>query len=212
MSAARRSVTARLGSDDVRALAVVGGSAGSLEPLAALLRALPPEMTLPVAIVVHLPRSGPSALVPALSARCQRRVLEAQDKQRLALSTVYVAPPDYHLLVDEGAALALSVDEPVHFSRPAIDVLFESAADALGAGVAGILLSGASDDGARGLRAIERAGGLAIVQSPEEAACRAMPDAAIVRCREPRVLRTTAIVDCLGRFCAERAAFSRAGA
>jgi len=106
-------------------------------------------------------------------------VKEAEDKEPLVPCTVYLAPPNYHLLVEAQRHFSLSVDDPVLFSRPAIDVLFDSAADAFGPALVGLLLTGASEDGARGLARIQRAGGLALVQAPSTAAVRTMPEAAL---------------------------------
>lgn len=160
---------------------VVGGSAGALDALSALLPALPRGFTVPIAIVLHLHPNKPSYLPQVLSGKCSLRVKEAEDKEPFAPATVYIAPPNYHLLLERHRCFALSVDDPVHFSRPAIDVLFESAADALGAAAAGILLTGGNDDGARGLDRIARTGGMTLVQSPESAAVRIMPEAALRR-------------------------------
>lgn len=176
---------------------VVGGSAGSVEALGVLLAGLPPDWALAMAIVVHLPRDAPSALAGVLAARCALPVLEAEDKEPLAPGTVHVARPGYHLIVDPGPALALAIDEPVHFCIPAIDVLFESAAAICGPRVAGIVLSGGNADGARGLAAIRAAGGLAAVQAPEEAAVDAMPRAALEACPDARVLPLRALADLL---------------
>jgi len=104
------------------------------------------------------------------------------DKEPLAAATVYLAPPDYLLLIDPGPVFALSVDDPVNFSRPSLDVLFQSAADVLGERCAAVLVSGASSDGAQGLLAIQKAGGLVAIQDPDEAAQRAMPEAAVALC------------------------------
>jgi two-component system chemotaxis response regulator CheB len=117
-----------------------------------------------------------------LSARTPFPVEQAVDKQPLMPGTIYVAAPDYHLLVDPGPALALSVDEPVQFSIPSIDVLFESAAATCREGVVAVLLSGASADGANGLAAVCAAGGVAVVQAPDDAAVDTMPRAALLRC------------------------------
>ena len=117
---------------------------------------------------------------------------------------MYFAPPDYHLLVDNGPALALSVDAPVHYSRPSIDVLFESAADLYGSALVGILLSGANQDGARGLAAIEAHGGLALVQSPDSASVRTMPESALARTTAPRVLAPQHMAEFLNALHAER--------
>jgi two-component system chemotaxis response regulator CheB len=163
-------------------LLVVGGSAGAVETLVRLLASLPPAFAVPIAVVVHLPRRRASALSAALAPHCRLRVSEVQDKEPLRPGCVHVAPPDYHLLVDEGGTLALSVDPPVRSSIPSIDVLFESAALVHGPRVAGLVLSGANDDGADGLRAIADAGGVALVHAPEECAARTMPERALARC------------------------------
>jgi two-component system chemotaxis response regulator CheB len=158
---------------------VIGGSAGALEALTAILPALPKSYALPLLVVLHIPAHKPSYLTDVLGTHCALRVKEAEDKEDLAPGTVYVAPPDYHLLVEKRRHLSLSADEPVLFSRPAIDVLFESAADAYGPALAGVLLAGGNEDGARGLARIKRAGGTTIVQAPRTAAVRTMPDAAL---------------------------------
>jgi len=126
---------------------VVGGSAGAVEALAILLPALPRHLQAAVFIVLHLPREHPSLLVEIFRSKCSLPVKEAEDKEPVQAGTVYFAPPDYHLLLDRGPQLSLSVDEPVHFSRPSVDVLFESAADLYGARLMGIILSGANADG-----------------------------------------------------------------
>ncbi|HWO17431.1 MAG TPA: chemotaxis protein CheB [Kofleriaceae bacterium] len=162
-------------------LIVIGGSAGALEVLLELMPQLPAELLAPIAIVLHQKPTQPS-LVPQLLARaCSRAVREPEDKEPLARGTVYVAPPNYHMLIERGGTIALSVDEPVHFSRPSIDVLFESAADALGRGVVGLVLSGSNPDGAEGLHRIAAAGGVALVQAPATAAHAVMPEAAARR-------------------------------
>lgn len=167
---------------------VIGGSAGSIEVISDLLAALPADFALPIIIVVHLPRRRPSLLAEVFGPKCACPLKEAEDKGPIVPGTVYVAPADYHLLIDAGPAFALSVDEPVNFTIPSIDALFESAADVYGPGLVGIVLTGANDDGARGLRAIADAGGITLVQSPDEATVRAMPDAAKTACPHARIL------------------------
>ncbi|HET9991842.1 MAG TPA: chemotaxis protein CheB [Kofleriaceae bacterium] len=162
-------------------LIVIGGSAGALEALLALLPALSAELVTPIAIALHL---GPNQrnLVPDLLRRVtQRTVVEAEDKQQLEPRFVYIAPPNYHVLVERTRSLALSVDDLVNFSRPSIDVLFESAADAYRTSCTGVLLSGANEDGARGLQRIADAGGRAYVQAPATASHPTMPDAGLRR-------------------------------
>ena len=158
---------------------VFGGSAGALDALLAILPALPQACTTPIVVVLHLPVGQPS-LVPVLLARaCQRPVVEVEDKQAIRAATIYVAPPNYHVLLERSRTLALSVDPPVQFSRPSIDVLFESAADSCGPAVVGVLLSGANDDGSRGLARIAQAGGRALIQDPATAPHPTMPAAGV---------------------------------
>jgi len=158
---------------------VVGGSAGAVDGLIAILSALPTHFSIPVVAVLHLLPTKPSYLVPIFSPQCGMLVKEAEDKEPLAQKTLYLAPPDYHLLLEKPGAISLSVDAPEHFSRPSIDVLFESAADVFGTRLLGILLSGANADGAKGLASIQRHGGLTLVQTPETATAAAMPQAAL---------------------------------
>lgn len=156
----------------------IGGSAGALDALLALLPALPDELAIPIVVVIHVPPAQPSLLPELLARACRRPVLEIEDKLAMQQRTIYVAPPNYHVLCERDRTLALSVDPPVQFSRPSIDVLFESAVDAYGGAVIGVVLSGANDDGSRGLSRIVRAGGTALVQDPATASFPAMPTAA----------------------------------
>lgn len=166
---------------------VIGASAGALEALSAILPKLPATFTLPVMVVVHIPPDRSSVLADLFRAKCTIPVQEAEDKEPIVPGTIYFAPPDYHLLVESNRCLALSSDEPELFSRPSIDVLFETAADAYGAGLIAIILTGANHDGAKGLRAVIDAGGTALIQDPEGAFASAMPEAAIRLCPESRV-------------------------
>jgi len=160
---------------------VIGTSAGGVDALSVLLPALPAGLQAAVFVVIHLPRQRPSHLVEIFQPKCALAVREAQDKERVERGTVYFAPPDYHLLVERGPAIALSVDELVNFSRPSVDVLFESAADVYGASLLGVILTGASQDGAAGLQAIRRAGGKTIVQEPATAQVPVMVESALKR-------------------------------
>jgi two-component system, chemotaxis family, protein-glutamate methylesterase/glutaminase len=157
----------------------IGVSAGGVEVLSVLLSSLQPSCALSFFIVMHIPRERPSLLTEVFGARCQLPVREAEDKEPVKPGTVYFAPPDYHLLIDRGPALALSGDEPVHFSRPSIDVLFESAADIYEKRLVGVILTGANQDGAHGLAVIGRAGGRTVVQEPSSAAVPFLPEAAL---------------------------------
>jgi two-component system, chemotaxis family, protein-glutamate methylesterase/glutaminase len=148
---------------------VIGASAGGVEALTVLLPALPAGLRTAVFIVLHVPRERPSLLVQIFRDRCALPVREAEDKEPVVPGTVYFAPPDYHMLLENERQIALSADELVHFSRPSIDVLFESAADVYGDRLLGIILTGANADGAAGLHAVHRAGGVTVVQKPESA-------------------------------------------
>jgi two-component system chemotaxis response regulator CheB len=160
---------------------VIGGSAGALDALLSIMPALPEQVSCPIVIVLHLPPALPNHVPEILSRVCARAVHEAEDKAPLRDQTIYVAAPNYHLLIERNRSLSLSIDEPVHHSRPAIDVLFESAADAYGPAVAGLVLSGANQDGAEGLCQIRQAGGVAIVQAPATASSPMMPETAMRR-------------------------------
>lgn len=174
-------------STEIQAL-VIGGSAGSVSALLQLLPALPGGFPLPVLIVIHLPVDEDGALAGLLDLQCRLPVKEAEDKEALRPGVVFLAPAGYHLLVEPDFSLSLSDDEPVFFSRPSIDVLFESAADAYGSALAGVILTGGSQDGAQGLQAVHRAGGLTFVQSPGSAEAAAMPLAALAACPLARAL------------------------
>lgn len=176
---------------------VIGASAGALEALSAILPPLPENYPLPIMIVVHVPPDKKSVLSEILQSKCKLKVKEAQDKEPLQGGVVYIAPPDYHLLVEKDKRLSLSSEEPVLFSRPSIDVLFESAADAYGGGLIGLILTGANQDGAKGMKGILNAGGRAVVQSPDLAYASAMPQAVCDHCPEARVLNLSEIAEYL---------------
>lgn len=158
---------------------VIGASAGGVEALGVLLPALPASLRVAVLIVLHQPRDRPSLLVDVFAARCALPLREAEDKEPVCTGAVYFAPPDYHLLVDPGPRIALSVDPPVNFSRPSIDVLFESAAELWGPRLLAVLLTGANDDGAAGIVSVARHRGTTVVQSPADARHAAMPASAL---------------------------------
>ena len=156
----------------------MGASWGGLAAVTRILRELPRDLGTAIAIAQHRRAGSGSALAEVLAHECALPVDEAEDKQPIEPNRVYVAPSDYHLLVEPGH-FALSVDERVQFARPSIDVLFESAADAYRERLLGVLLTGANDDGAAGLAAIRARGGCTVVQDPSTAERREMPDSAI---------------------------------
>lgn len=157
---------------------VIGASLGGLRALEVLLAGLPKSLNVPVAIAQHRHRDSNEALSRFLQEQCALAVVEAEDKQAIRPGCVYLAPPDYHLLVEPGH-FALSTDAPVRYARPSINVLFESAADVYGKNVIGVILTGSSDDGTEGLLSIKAQGGVAIVQEPSTAESAIMPKAAI---------------------------------
>jgi len=155
----------------------VGASWGGLKALRAIAHGLPAHFRVPITFVQH--RSKESAALRDLLQDCTSLIVcEVEDKQPIMGGYVYLAPPDYHLLVD-GDEFSLSVDEPVRYSRPSIDVFFESVAERFGPEAVGVVLTGANEDGAEGLRQISARGGLAIVQDPRTAESPIMPRAAL---------------------------------
>jgi two-component system chemotaxis response regulator CheB len=158
---------------------VIGASAGGVEALLQVFAALPADFALPVLAVLHLPDERRSQLADVFATRLRRDVREALDKASIEPGIIYFAGPSYHLSVERDFSLSLSQEDRVHFSRPAIDILFDSAADAYGPELVGVLLTGANEDGAQGLATIKQRGGLTIVQDPTEARIAVMPLAAL---------------------------------
>lgn len=173
------------------ALVVVGASAGGLHALQVMVSGLPADWDTAMAVVQHRSRDS-YALCELLQDVTQLRVCEVEDKQEITAGSVYLAPPDYHLFVED-QHFSLSIDAPVRWSRPSIDVLFESAADAYGDRTVGVVLTGANSDGTRGLRRIVDAGGQAVIQDPATAEVRVMPESARRAVSEACVLPLDAI-------------------
>jgi two-component system chemotaxis response regulator CheB len=164
-------------------LIVVGTSLGGLNALRTLLRELPPDFPVPIAVVQHRTAGDDGRLLAVMQEASRLTLVEAEDKMPLAPGTVYLAPADYHLLVESRGLLALTTDRPVRAARPSIDVLFETAADAYGPDLLAVLLTGASADGADGLASVKAHGGLAVVEDPASAECGTMPAAALAATR-----------------------------
>ncbi len=176
---------------------VIGASAGGVQALLALLPSLPADFNLPILVVLHVPADRSNVLAPLFASKCALAVKEAEDKEPVEPGVIYFAPSDYHLLVEADGSLALSSDEPVNYSRPSIDVLFESAADAYGPGLVGLVLTGANEDGAAGLKAVAAAGGLTFVEDPASAHARTMPEAALRACPVAQVMSLARILEVL---------------
>lgn len=184
-------------------LICIGASWGGLDAVGRVLADLPDEIDLPVVVAQHRhPSSLAATLAELLQLRGKRPVVDVEDKNPLEPRHVYLAPPDYHVLVQRGS-LALSLDERVQYARPSIDVLFESAAYAYGSSAIGIILTGANEDGAAGLALIKQRGGVAIVQDPRDAARRTMPDAAIAATAADAILPVEEIGKFLYGLCVE---------
>ena len=158
---------------------VIGASAGGVEALLTIFAGLKSGYRLPIIVVLHLPDERRSQLAEVFARRVALPVREVQDKQPIVPGTLYFAAPGYHVSVEHDLSLSLSQEEPVHYSRPAIDYLFESAADVYQQRLAAILLTGANQDGARGLSQVKQSGGLTIIQDPDEAQVATMPRAAL---------------------------------
>jgi two-component system, chemotaxis family, protein-glutamate methylesterase/glutaminase len=158
---------------------VIGGSAGVLDVLRVILPPLPSTLKIPVMIVVHLPARAHTSLHQSLQFSSTLPMRQADDKEPLQGGSIYFASPGYHLLIEANRCAAQSLDEPVYYSRPSIDVLFESASDVYKSGLLGILLTGASPDGAAGLLSIHKAGGVTVVQDPATCEADTMPQSAL---------------------------------
>ena len=158
---------------------VIGCSAGGLSALLAILSSLPKDFSLPVIIVQHRSKEEPTLLEQVLSHKCQIRIRQADEKELIEAGVVYFAPPDYHLLIEEDRTFSLSFEPPVNFSRPSIDILFETAAAVFKKKLLGIILTGASRDGAEGIKRIRYAKGTTVAQDPATAHYPVMPQAAI---------------------------------
>jgi two-component system, chemotaxis family, protein-glutamate methylesterase/glutaminase len=179
-------------------LVAIGCSMGGMHALQTIFQTLPPDFPLPITVVQHRYKTSNEGLPQFLRRHSQLNVVDTVDKEWIKPGTVYLAPANYHLLVERGE-LSLSVDEAVAYSRPSIDVLFESAADAYGSGVIAVVLTGANSDGARGAVRIRKRGGFIIVQDPKTAESPAMPQAAVDATRVDRILP----LDRIGPFLVE---------
>lgn len=175
---------------------VIGASAGGMYAIRTILEQLPDTFKPPVCIVQHLHKSQDNALSTFYDAHTALKVEEAYDKCQLRQSTAYLAPPDYHLQIEQDHSFSLSLDPKIHFSRPSIDVFFESAAYVYGPQLIGIVLTGANSDGALGLQTIKAYNGITVVQNPETAAFQEMPRAAIETSSVDHILE----IEQIGRF------------
>lgn len=176
---------------------VIGTSAGGVDILKNILPAIKKSQHLKVALVIHLPPEGPNLIPSLMGPSCDLTITEAEPGEPMLSDHIYVSPTDYHLLLESNYTLSLSNEELVNFSRPSIDLLFESAAYAFGKKAVGILLTGANHDGAQGLKKIKEMGGLTIIQDPSEAEYKAMPESALEIMKPDLILSTKKLADLL---------------
>ena len=180
---------------------VIGASAGGLQALTAILPCLPGKISLPTLIVQHRASDSDESSIVRLNGLSSVHVKEAEFGESIRAGTVYIAPAGYHLHVESNRTLRLSVDAPVLYARPSIDVLFRSAADVYGKHLVGVVLTGANQDGAEGAKHIKQQGGLVVVQNPDTAQQLAMPRAAIKAVEPDHVLDLNELGQFLTLFC-----------
>lgn len=188
-------------SDPVPEIVVIGVSRGGFHALQRLFAGIPQEFCVPIVIVQHRHKTSNELLGQMLEKWSSMPVRDASDKLPVERGTIYLAPADYHLMIEPERVFSLSTEGPVRYSRPSIDVLFESAADVYGASLIGVILTGANDDGAAGVRAIKQNGGTVIVQDPATAESPEMPSAAIAAAEVDRILPLEEISSFLVRRC-----------
>jgi two-component system, chemotaxis family, protein-glutamate methylesterase/glutaminase len=172
---------------------LIGGSAGSLEIILDVVSFLPENANYCCVVIVHRKSSAESILEELFASKTRLQVKEVEDKETIVPGTIYIAPADYHLLFETERTFSIDASEKIHFSRPSIDVSFESASEVFGSSVIGILLSGANADGAKGLQKIEKAGGLVIIQNPETAEVNYMPEQGLKLVERPVILHGNSI-------------------
>jgi two-component system chemotaxis response regulator CheB len=176
---------------------VIGTSAGGIEALGYLLPNIPHDCRKAFLVVQHIAPSSDSSFIRILKKQCSINVTEACNTEEIRPGTIYFAPPDYHLLVEKDFTLSVIIDEKVNYSRPSIDVLFETAAEAYGSMLYGILLTGVNKDGSEGLKRISEMGGKTIVQSPLDAAFPEMPQSALRLFEPDKILPLSEIAEFL---------------
>ncbi len=183
---------------------IIGASTGGLKAIQPILKALPTEFALSVIVVMHRHKDTGAYLERSLDNDCKMHVKQADEKEKIKAGVVYVAPPNYHLLIEDDGTFSMSVEGAVNYARPSVDVVFESAAEVYGKGLIGVILTGANKDGSLGLKRIKEAGGLAIVQTPETSVAVDMPRAAIAAVNPDYVLPLDEIGPLLRKLESER--------
>lgn len=183
---------------------VIGVSTGGTNALKTILSVLPSEFALSIIIVIHRHKDTNGCLERLLNNECKMYVKQADEKEEVKAGTVYVAPPNYHLLIEDDCTFSMSVEGTVNYARPSVDVFFESAAYVYGQSLVGIILTGANRDGSQGLKKIKERGGLAIVQTPETSEVEDMPRAAIAAAKPDYILPIENIGSFLKKLASQR--------
>ncbi|MFV8369697.1 chemotaxis protein CheB [Flavobacterium sp. LB2R40] len=176
---------------------VIGVSAGGMSALKIISSALPIDFTIPIIIVQHLSAHSDSHWIKLLNEKSHLNIKEADEKEKIEKSYIYIAPPNYHLLIEKNKTFSLTIDERVNFARPSIDVLFETAAEAYKNKLIGIVLTGSNSDGTQGIKKIKESGGLAIIQDPKTADSDYMPRSAIAAIEPDYILSLEDIIEIL---------------
>ncbi|GGI26733.1 chemotaxis protein CheB [Pedobacter mendelii] len=179
---------------------VIGGSAGSLDVLLEIFPALDKEINFPIIIVTHRKPGNDSLLTDLLQNRTQLKVKEVEEKEKILPGTVYIAPADYHLLLEHNKTFSLDYSEKVNYSRPSIDVTFQSAAEIFASELICILLSGSNNDGVEGLKAVNNFGGLVVIQNPNTAIMPYMPQQAVINIKKNVILDAFYMADFINKL------------
>lgn len=188
---------------------VIGTSAGGVDMLQKLAPAFRKSGKVKAAVVIHMSPSGPNLIPSLMAENCEFKVKEAEPGEPMEADTIYIAPPDYHLCLEPNNTISLSTEEAVNFSRPSIDVLFDSAAYSFGEKAVGILLTGSNNDGAEGLKKIKSQGGIAVVQKPSDAEWGVMPASAIEIMKPDYILTTEEIIKFISEISLEGTLYER---
>lgn len=179
----------------------IGASYGGMEAIRILLQGLPKDFKIPIAVVLHIGSNKINSYLSVLNSTTHFKVKEAEEKENLKPHKVYFAPPNYHLLLENNLSFSLSTEKKVNYSRPSIDVLFETAAWSLRENLVSILLTGSNSDGANGLETVKKYGGITLVQNPETAHAKTMPESAIKKFQPDYVMGIREIAEKVGEIC-----------
>lgn len=179
---------------------LIGGSAGSFQTILSLLEALPKNYPFPIFLILHRLKNVRSGFIEALSIKSKVNLLEPEDKNIIEEGNIYLAPANYHMYIEFDNTISLSIEEPVNHSRPSIDITFSSAANSLRDKTIAVLLSGANKDGAAGLKDISEAGGITVIQDPNDAQIQTMPQAALDMFKVDKIMSAEEIINYISKL------------